>query len=85
MLARVNLNALLVERPERVSEQTRRVILFLERDEALPVFAERGSDACGRFATSEELSIIIIVSIPTTLLVRGEGPPKEKNRRPPLA
>jgi hypothetical protein len=55
MFARVNLNAVLVERPERVPEQTCRVILLLERDEALPILTERGSDACGRFAPSEEL------------------------------
>ena len=78
MLARVNLNAVLVERPERVPEQTRRVILFLERDEALPVLAERGRDPCGWFATSEELRMIVIVSdahITACVLTDGKEPP----------
>ena len=78
MLARVNLNAVLVERPERVPEQTRRVILFLERDEALPVLAERGRDPCGRFAASEELRMIVIVSdahITACVLTDGKEPP----------
>ena len=56
MLTRVNLNAVLVERPERVPEQTRRVILLLELHEAFPIFAERSCDACGWFAASEELN-----------------------------
>lgn len=55
MLARVNLNALLVERPEGVPEQTRRVILLLELHEAFPILAERSCDACGWFAASKEL------------------------------
>ena len=63
MLARVNLNTVFVERPERVLEQTLRVILFLERNEALPVLSKRGRDACGRFATTIELYITLI---PTT-------------------
>jgi hypothetical protein len=82
MLARVNLNALLVERPERVLEQTRRVILLFERNEALPILAERGSDACGRFAASEELYMIITISITiltplavTRKLTEGKEPP----------
>ena len=69
MFARVNLNALLVERPECVPEQSRRVILFLELNEALPVLSERGCDARWRFATSEELCMTIIVSIPISPLV----------------
>jgi hypothetical protein len=56
MLARVNFNPLLVERPESVPEQTRRVILLLELHQAFPVLAERGCDACGWFAASEELN-----------------------------
>ena len=79
MFARVNLNAILIERPERVPEQPRRVILLLERDEALPVLAKRGSNACGRFATSEELCIILSISWHNTACVLTEG------KEPPAA
>ena len=57
MLARIHLAAILVERPERVPEQTRRVILLLERDEAFPVLAEGGSHARGDLVSSKELRI----------------------------
>ena len=57
MLAWVHLPTVLVERPERVLEQTVRVVLLLERDEAIPVLPERGDHACGELVPSEELRI----------------------------
>jgi hypothetical protein len=57
VLARIDLSTVLIEGPERVPEQTRRVVLLLERDEALPVLTERGGHAGGRLVASEELCV----------------------------
>jgi hypothetical protein len=57
MLARVHLTTILVERPERVPEKTRWVVLLLERDEAFPVLAEGSGHARGDLMSSKELRI----------------------------
>jgi hypothetical protein len=57
VLTRIHHAAILVERPERIPEQTSRIILLLERDEALPVLTERGNHASGNLVPSEELRI----------------------------
>lgn len=57
VLARVHLAAIRVKWPERVPEQTRRVIFFLQRDEALPILAKRGGHARRELVPSEELRV----------------------------
>ena len=48
---------ILVKWPERVPEQTRRIILLLERHKTLPIFAKGGSHTCGDLVPSEELCV----------------------------
>lgn len=81
MLARIHLTAILVERPERIPEQTRRIVLFLDRDEALPVLAEGGGHPCGGLVSSKELRIAPLhmktLSVYTMgrKLTEGKAPP----------
>ena len=82
VLARIDLNAVLVEGPERVPEQTRRIILLLERDEALPVLAKRSGHARGQFVASEELCIAPLL-IMTLIYARGRR--LTEGKAPPLA
>jgi hypothetical protein len=48
---------ILVKWPERVPEQTRRIILLLERDKTVPIFAKGGNHPCGDLVPSKELRI----------------------------
>jgi hypothetical protein len=57
VLTRVHLVPILVKWPERVPEQTRRIILLLERDKTVPIFAKGGSHACGDLVPSKELRV----------------------------
>lgn len=57
MLARVHLAAILVEWPERVPKQARRVILLLELHEAPPILAKGSGHARRNFVPSEELCV----------------------------
>ena len=80
VLARVHLAAIFVKWPERVPEQTRRVILLLKRNEALPILAEGGGHARGDLVPSEELRIapLHIRNLPCTMeniLTEGKDPP----------
>ena len=57
VLARIHLSTIFVEGPERVPEQERRIVLLLERDQALPVLAKGGGNARGDLVPSKELRI----------------------------
>jgi hypothetical protein len=73
VLARVNLVPILVKWPERVPEQTRRIILLLERHKTLPIFAEGGSHACRDLVPSKELRVASLYL--RTLILHHEGLP----------
>jgi hypothetical protein len=83
MLARIHLTAVLVERPERVPEQTRRVILLLECDEALPVLAEGCSNTRGDFVPPKELRVTPLHMRNTSFTSREESLPKGRRHRMP--
>jgi hypothetical protein len=82
MLAWIDLSPVLVEWPERVPEQTRRVILLLERDEALPVLTERGGHTRGHLVTSEELCV---APLPMMTRMYPTGRTLTDGKAPPLA
>ena len=58
VLAWIHLSAIFVEGPERIPEHARRIVLFLERDQALPILAKGGGYARGHLVPSKELHVV---------------------------